>query len=164
VERVAKSYQDGAWVDWWNGELYYNGNEYDFITGSWIPYKTSFPDLTAVEPKVTRNPSSIKIKISQDGGYGGALVTKNKVSFKGKKSLVFTGSSSGEGNSRCCIRIWSQMATNFDTYKVAEYSFPSGGISDSTVRLDVNSLDGEYYVGLCIMSVHWIEMKSMKLE
>lgn len=32
---VAKSYQTGKWVDWWNGELYDNGNEYVSITGGW---------------------------------------------------------------------------------------------------------------------------------
>ena len=35
VDKVAKSYQGGAWVDWWNGELYENGNQYDSITGGW---------------------------------------------------------------------------------------------------------------------------------
>ena len=28
-------YQNGAWVEWWHGELYDSGNEYTFITGGW---------------------------------------------------------------------------------------------------------------------------------
>ena len=32
---TAKSYQNGAWVDWWNGELYEPGNTYEMYTGGW---------------------------------------------------------------------------------------------------------------------------------
>jgi hypothetical protein len=28
-------YQNGAWVEWWNGQLYDSGNEYTFVTGGW---------------------------------------------------------------------------------------------------------------------------------
>lgn len=35
VEKTAKSYQGGKWVDWWSGELYDHGNEYTNITGGW---------------------------------------------------------------------------------------------------------------------------------
>lgn len=35
VDRDAKSWQGGEWVDWWNGELFDNGNQFTYITGSW---------------------------------------------------------------------------------------------------------------------------------
>lgn len=35
VNVEAKSYQNGAWVYWWNGELYDYGNEWERKTGGW---------------------------------------------------------------------------------------------------------------------------------
>lgn len=35
VDVTAKSYQGGEWVDWWNGELYDNGKEFETQTGGW---------------------------------------------------------------------------------------------------------------------------------
>lgn len=33
---VAKTYQGGAWKDWWDGQLFENGNQYTDYTGGWI--------------------------------------------------------------------------------------------------------------------------------
>ena len=35
VDKTAKIYQNQQWVDWWNGELYKNGETYNDITGGW---------------------------------------------------------------------------------------------------------------------------------
>ena len=35
AEVTAMSYRSGAWVRWWNGELYDTGNQYQSITGGW---------------------------------------------------------------------------------------------------------------------------------
>lgn len=167
VKKDAEIYNDGVWEYLWNGHLYRNGDEFESITGGWIPYKTSSSDTTAVNPTVTKSADSVKITIPSSEPYtkGGALVTKNPVSFKDKNTLVFTGSSTGEGNARCCIMVWSQMATDYNKYCVASYNFPSGGISNETVSIDVSSLDGDYYVGIYIYtSTHWIQMQQMKLE
>lgn len=32
---TAKTYQSGKWVDWYNGEIFPNGNQYTDITGGW---------------------------------------------------------------------------------------------------------------------------------
>ena len=35
VVKVAFSYQNNEWVNWWNGELFDNGNQFENITGGW---------------------------------------------------------------------------------------------------------------------------------
>jgi hypothetical protein len=35
VDKVAKSNRGGTWIDWWNGELFDNGNQYEHLTGGW---------------------------------------------------------------------------------------------------------------------------------
>lgn len=32
---IVKSYQNGSWIDWWNGNLYKAGNEFEGVTGGW---------------------------------------------------------------------------------------------------------------------------------
>ena len=38
VDKTAKSWQGGKWVDWWSGVLYESGNEWRAITGGWNSY------------------------------------------------------------------------------------------------------------------------------
>lgn len=40
VYKEAYIYRNGAWGKFWNGELYYFGNEFIDITGGWSEYKT----------------------------------------------------------------------------------------------------------------------------
>lgn len=35
VNVTAKSFQGGVWVDWWNGEMYVEGNQCEEVTGGW---------------------------------------------------------------------------------------------------------------------------------
>lgn len=53
VDKTAKIYQSGAWVDWWDGQLYENGNQFTSITGGWgiHDYITNSRPLMAAEHK-----------------------------------------------------------------------------------------------------------------
>lgn len=64
VSKDAKSYQGGAWVDWWNGELYVNGNEYTSFTGGMTAYayKLSGTSAAASAPVITKDTNAITIK------------------------------------------------------------------------------------------------------
>lgn len=46
VDVTAKTYQNGAWVDWWNGELYVEGNQYKALTGGWSVDKGAIQDAS----------------------------------------------------------------------------------------------------------------------
>lgn len=50
VDKIVASYKNGAWVSWWDGYLYKNGDEYKYITGGWSLSGTG-----------TKNANSIKI-------------------------------------------------------------------------------------------------------
>ena len=167
VDKEAKSYQNGAWAGWWNGELYDAGDEFEFITGGWQAFATS--SNSPVKPTITKSSTSVNIKLSypyNEGAYGGAYVTKNKISFKGKNTLKFTGDSSGENNGRCMICVWSSLVSGGSSPSVAQLFFPSGGMTNKTISLDIGSLNltDSYYVGMYIYNAHWVTMKKMWLE
>ena len=50
VDKIVASYKNGAWVSWWDGYLYKNGDECKYITGGWSLSGTG-----------TKNANSIKI-------------------------------------------------------------------------------------------------------
>lgn len=164
VDKDAKSYQGGAWVDWWAGELYKNGDEFKYVTGGWIPYQMSYViDVTAVNPRITKNGDSVTVDISQGGANGGSYITENKIPFNGKKSLVFTGTASGDNTEHCCVAIWSEVQRDFAQNRIATYNFGSSFSGNATI--DVSSLDGEYYVGIHVygMGNAQVTMQEMKL-
>lgn len=164
VDKTATTYQDGAWVNWWAGELYSYGDECEYVTGGWITDEVSFiTDVTAVEPRITKNGNSVTIDIAQSGAYGGVYRTNNKISFQGKKSLVFTGTAKGDSTDRCAIMIWSEMNRDFTVGRVATYQFNNSFSGDATI--DVSSLDGEYYIGIHVYnySTSSVTMQEMKL-
>lgn len=35
IKKTAVTFKNGEWVEWWNGELFVYGDEYDAITGGW---------------------------------------------------------------------------------------------------------------------------------
>jgi hypothetical protein len=167
VEKEKEAYIDGAWKTWWNGELYDAGDEFEFITGGWQAFATS--SNSPVKPTITKSSTSVNIKLSSpynEGPYGGAYVTKNKISFKGKNTLKFTGDSSGENNGRCMICVWSSLVSGGSSPSVAQLFFPSGGMTNKTISLDIGSLNltDSYYVGMYIYNAHWVTMKKMWLE
>lgn len=46
VDKTTKIYQSGAWVYWWQGEMYVEGNQYAEVTGGWTVGTGSIQDST----------------------------------------------------------------------------------------------------------------------
>lgn len=80
VSKVAKSYQNGEWVDWWNGELYKDGDAYTDYTGGWTTGEL-YGNST-----VTINADSIQLSTSS--GSRAHVETKEKVKFGEYKNLT----------------------------------------------------------------------------
>ena len=79
VEREAKSYQNGAWVDWWNGELFQDGNQYTSVTGGWVVFESSHGSYAT--PTLTFDSGKMVVSMRQPSyDYrGGVVCTKNTI-------------------------------------------------------------------------------------
>lgn len=95
VDVKAKSYQNGKWVNWWNGELYINGNQFEAVTGGWwnntnlywnSSYKNSGKDLSYDE----------FLTIPSPNGKTTCATTRNKIdmTFFNELSFEFASDSS----------------------------------------------------------------------
>ena len=132
VDVTAKSYQGGEWVDWWNGELFIDGDQYTSVTGGWV--QAGYIYLSGD----SSNNGSISIGTSlYVSGTGGAncksFRTANKIDLTAYSKLTWTGSANG-GN---CVVVSSTTDG---------YSFVAN-TDGSNKQLDISALSGSYYIG-----------------
>jgi hypothetical protein len=78
----AKSYHNGAFVDWWDGGLFVNGNQYKSVTGGWSSNGCADPGYTVVSATIG---NTIHLKASS--GQFSVACTEEMVNLSGKKKL-----------------------------------------------------------------------------
>ena len=82
------SYQHGEWVDWWNGELYNKGNEFEHITGGWAVSNFLFANsYTFAIPTFTKSGNTLKITNSSTNATGASITHKNALDLTGYKKV-----------------------------------------------------------------------------
>lgn len=145
VHKTAKSYQNGEWVDWWDGYLYNAGDLYENIIGGWEFHALQNENGTGNPgtPTITYNSDNINIVCDNANGYqSGVFCTKNKISLANADALVFDGLLYGQ---QVFLSVWSDIGQYTTSNLITETE-----ITNSTrgkVSLDVSSLPGFYYVG-----------------
>jgi hypothetical protein len=159
VDKTAKSYQNGALVDWWNGELYDTGNEYETFTGGWTA--TALSSTT----QVTKDTTSMTIKTD----YGDdALYCSKKIDLTHFKKLVVdskngtTTSSAEHRDGRTKVCVWSAIDGDGSSNRVAYVDYPAK--HDGELELDVSALTGEYYVGIFAGKYYYVTVRKVKLS
>lgn len=166
VSKTAKTYQGGKWVDWWSGQLYTPGNEWESFTGGWVTAakkSNSSASQTATAPTVTRNANSIAF--SQTTGNAGIAYCATKIDLKNVSTITALGSFKNGGNSDRHLRlvVCSNLGTYVDTDVAAETTSTSGNTITS-MSCDVSALSGTYYVGFYIAQASSITLTSMYVD
>lgn len=127
LDKTAKSFQGGAWVDWWDGVLYNAGNTYDDITGGY----------SGVGDYVSATNSDGRLNLQVQNGATAALITEQAINLTGFKTLKVTGNGT---SANCFAGIVSDRSANFSSTVVME--------NQGTYSLDISSVEGLFYVGL----------------
>lgn len=172
VDKAAKSYQNGAWVDWWNGELYKNGNTYDDITGGWgtksAGVNSNYPSTGAV-PTVAYNSTSATISIATS--KSGLWYTKNKIHLSGKTKLsVQLSNVTSVDNSQAYLQIRTDVSGYVSGHSeiVGSASFIDGAVTENSATIDLSSLslpnDQTYYVCIGVYSGVSFDVNEIKLS
>ena len=129
VIKDAVIYQGGTWVNWWNGQLYSAGNEYESVTGGWAG------QLNAAEVQVYAD----HLYVLSNNSYGRAGTNK-KINVTDFETLTvecqmpqtYSGVTIG------LISVYDTLSS------AAAYIVPSTARERKSV--DISSLSGEYYV------------------
>ena len=155
VDKEVKSYQNGAWADWWNGELFINGNQYEAFTGGWVrsDYYKGNDDNTNTGTLTVEN--TIYLSTST-GTYCKSVRTSNKIDLTNWKTLKYTVTQYNKGEA--AILVTSQVG-DVDNVSVAIGNFAVGENS-----LDINELTGEYYIGAYVRNAGSVTIEKIYLE
>lgn len=163
----AKIYKGGKWTDWWSGELYQDGNEYEFITGGWKSegkQASSNSTATAKAPTITRNDTSIKFAITT-AKVSGIARTVNKVDLSDFSKIVVSGNLyNGEPYATMMkLAVFSTIGTYYEPSIVA-YKDIAARTSVTNVELDVGNINSECYVGFIINTANGSSNSYIDLE
>ena len=171
----AKIYQNGAWANWWNGELYTAGNEYSAVTGGWYgkPWKTT-SNVTAAETiNIDRGSSYMRMSFGSSlTRRSGVLLTANKIDLSKYNTLTFNGfisqngySNSYKANGLVCI--FENIGDDtYDKKYVKSADIANSGVAANST-IDVSDLSGEYYIGISLYNYDaaaaFVQMNSLVL-
>lgn len=147
VEKTAKTYQGGTWVEWWDGTLFNNGNEYTAITGG----------FSAVGNYQTAENVDGYLHLLADYGKFAAYLTENAIDLTDFSKL--TGIVRGTSSTEKQFGIASAREA-----KMAAYTVFTTITSDTTVTLDISGYNGLYYVGFITGYNNNGYVKHIKLE
>lgn len=92
VYKTAKSYQGGEWVEWWDGGLFVNGNQYESVTGGWSSNGCADPGYTVISATIG---DTIRLKAST--GQLSIACTEKMVNLSEKKKLFVNLSQRSSG-------------------------------------------------------------------
>ena len=147
VDKTAKSYQYGEWVNW-IVYLYNLGNQCTDITGGWNATGWSNDDSEITEKLAPFNSDHIKLYYDNSSGYVVYLAgTTNKIDLSGFSSLECTVErTSGAGMN---VSVYSSKSGYYNRDYVAslEIDYTKCTVGETyTFSLDISNLTGEYYV------------------
>ena len=144
VDKTAKIWQNGEWVDWWNGELYDAGNTFEACTGGWASFGGSSDTAAGV---ITFNSDHMLLQAKATSKTGTVIFRPaNDFDLTDVKSVTFVLSTSPQSDTRYTIIVRS-VATNTN---VASKKITSS--AKSTYTLDVSGIREECAVWLTISS------------
>lgn len=152
VDKTAKSYQSGKWVDWWNGALYENGNEYTEQTGGFGVAVASTSCATA--KKESTYIALASIASSNYSQRFSTCYTKKSVDLTRYKTLKIIADASRvtSGDSGilkpCITKTSSQLSSPSETNYNATLGTNAEKLgSNMEYTYDVSSASGAYYIG-----------------
>ena len=150
VAKTAMSWQNEKWVNWWNGELYISGDEFEAVTGGvseWLYSKTS--DIQG-PGTATKTKDYINIKCSSKKGL--AVGPENKIDLTNYSKLMLNVVDYGGSltSSRCGLSVSTTRDETTGNNRVSNKAISGKGL----VTLDISDLTGEYYVYVHVWCVY----------
>ena len=147
VDKTAKSYQGGEWVDWIRDiYLYDKGNLCNDITGGYEVYKGE-------AGKVTWDTNYVQLTYSGSSYRSASICTKKTIDFTNAKELCCVLSNikidSGEGTfvafGLCETPDSAINGSAYYSNLVAGKKITTSNASQTTYTLDISSVKGRYY-------------------
>ena len=141
VDVTAKSYQNGAWKSWWNGELYDSGDQYTGVTGGWFSNPNDAKNYLSFDADGMRF-------INGDGTTTPVTVyTQNKIDVTRFSKLRVNGTATKFDGNNIKFGLTNSNTTGYNPSFVASAQISKTGSIDATLDLS-GVADGSYYVAI----------------
>lgn len=160
VDKTAKTWQNGAWADWWDGEMYTPGNEQIAHTGGWIGQGRIFSSAAsggAVAPTITRTAENL---IGQNGNHSSVVRTANAIDMTPYTTLNYYGTMTSGGQ-------WMKLFLDTKTtgYWQSPPFFVNGSGGEAKLyTIDISSAVGNYYINFGLYWSQKFIMEKLWLE
>jgi hypothetical protein len=142
VNKAAKSYQNGKWVDWWLGELFDNGNQWESVTGGWTSNGYTRGDSLSVLSGSIGTDGTITLNGSNSGVT--IMGTKNPIDLTGYSSITAYGKDLKVLSGSSMYLMITKSKTKYNANNAASADF---GNSKTSVNIPIStSMQGEYYI------------------
>lgn len=137
VEKSVRIYQNGAWVDVWDGHLLDGANKYEDVTGGWVNSTTC--KLFASQNSNANGKATFDSNGIVFGRDTTIVNTANKIDLSNYSTLKFhVDATTGQ----TAFGVMSSVSGSVESNSAAlKYSNAPG-----TTAIDVSSLNGSYYV------------------
>ena len=143
VNKTTKSYQSGVWSDWWNGELYTPGEQYETVTGGWSNVGYNRDGVSDNVSMATLSSTGIKFDSSNSGGSFSAAGTQKKIDLSEYNYLEVNGTlTSKNGNYGLVIRV----LTSKNFYPTPAAMATCNTVGDFSIKIPLTGLNDEYYI------------------
>lgn len=172
VEKPAKIYQGGKWVDWWDGSLYKIGNQYTEITGGWVPRGVSSlgTSYTPTAPNIVFNESGMRISVNSTFASG-VSECKKDIDLSTRSVLTVDVSNITFVSGVSDIAIWVAKRNALSEVKgVASAVVATTGTirTKGVYTIDVSALNGMYDIAIWVSTTNGeytdITIKSVALS
>ena len=138
VDKTAKIWQGGEWVDWWNGELYDSGNQYEAITGGWVGTHT-ISGSTSSGSKLTVNNDHLSVTNVSGGSFG--VVTSKKIDMTNFSRIY----AEVTGQPRLSVAdVYPTSTSNF----LADFAASSVYTGKTVIYVEIAEVPGEHFVAI----------------
>lgn len=144
VSITADGQIESVTLSYWNGELYYKGDEFPDVTGGWTGTNPSSYYNTGT---VTKNADNIKVSITSKQQI--FVSTVNKISLTNVNTIYAKIVSASNPNASRVTTVFA-VGTAISSSYAASRGIDNG--QSGYVSIDVSNLTGEYYVYFHIAS------------
>lgn len=158
VEKPAKIYQGGKWVDWWDGSLYKIGNQYTEITGGWTARGVSSLGniYTPTAPTIVFDESGMHVSVNSTYASG-VSECKNDIDLSNHNVLTVIVSNITFVSGISDIAIWVAKRNALSEVKgvASAVAATTGTIRTAGVyTIDVSTLNGMYDIAIWVSTTN----------
>ena len=152
VSKVIQLYQNGQWLDFWDGVALNPSNPNDQFTGGWTgdsnitPYRDTNRTFRAASASWTSSYARVSMPYKSEGSFR----TKNKIDVTRFNTLTVTAGYTLCLNGMIHVFLTDKSSVAAATGGSASATIATSGdqVNNKTVTLDISKVTGEQYIGI----------------